>query len=772
VNAKEQVVGLKVRRDKPIDEDDRYVTVSSRAYGGPGARQRVHVPLCALGSGVDVGIVRITEGELKADVATALSSVLTIAVPGVAAWPLALSELQRIAAFSGQKIHEVRIAFDGDARTNPHVARPAAELLKRLQADDHGYQVAIETWAEEQKGVDDALAAGAKITPYRGREAQRVISEILHRAGVVEDGEAIQVLLDSVTTEVDVDQLYSAAVISLLARANAIEVALLIKKVRAICPSLDVKDLRDVIRAARKDYEQQQQQVSQDRDYLQTFSVEDRNTGSLTEEAMAYIAATDIPLSLFRRRQSGVRITQEGRVEDLGPAELRHELNERANWRKGTKLGSVPEEIVQHVLGGGALGWKGFPEIEDVRRWPFLAPNGQIVTAPGYHKNWKTYLALDPLLDWAVEIPGKPRSEEVHWARWLIERELLGQYRYADESGLANTYAMALTAAIVPALNGAPTPLGLVTAGSAGSGKSMLSKIIAAIWEGREPQIISMGVSPEKFLEHLHSIMLRSPAHVIIDNIPPRGLKSPELAAYTTAPYVSVRVLGSSRQVEVPVRWTWLATGNNVDLSGELARRTVQVRIVPHHAIGATVPEDYWEKKKLVKWALEQRPYLVRALLTLVQHWIACGCPKGKVQLGSYEEWSEIIGGILDAAGIEGFLADRDPARLLASSTELSDWHALVARWWAAHGGKVVSASDLLPLVGDLETLAPDTRNTDRSQAMALSSTLRQYRGAPINGYCIEVKERTSTSPHGYRLKEMALGENPIAAERRVRARG
>jgi hypothetical protein len=97
--------------------------------------------------------VRVTEGPLKADVATAISGVLTIAVPGVTLWRQALPVLQVL------QPARVLLSFDGDWRTNTHVTRALAQATQALV--EAGYTVAVETWALSQgKGIDDVLGAG------------------------------------------------------------------------------------------------------------------------------------------------------------------------------------------------------------------------------------------------------------------------------------------------------------------------------------------------------------------------------------------------------------------------------------------------------------------------------------------------------------------------------------------------------------------------------------------------------------------------------------
>src|ERR1700722_10933368 len=97
-------------------------------------------------------------------------------------------------------------------------------------------------------------------------------------------------------------------------------------------------------------------------------------------------------------------------------------------------------------------------------------------------------------------------------------------------------------------------------------------------------------------------------------------------------------------------------TGNNVQLSRELARRTLWSRLEPNS-------EKPWERKSeefkhypLAEWVRQNRGQLIWAALTLIQNWIAQGKKPGTRTLGSFENFSRVIGGVLDAAGIGGFL--------------------------------------------------------------------------------------------------------------------
>jgi Zinc-binding domain of primase-helicase len=115
------VIALKIRIDHAEKNKYRYVT--SSGCGGAKADCAVHIPL---GVSPGCGILRITEGELKADVATALSGIATISIPGVGMWKKALPIVAALAP------HTVRIAMDSDAATNQAVAAARDGLAAAL----------------------------------------------------------------------------------------------------------------------------------------------------------------------------------------------------------------------------------------------------------------------------------------------------------------------------------------------------------------------------------------------------------------------------------------------------------------------------------------------------------------------------------------------------------------------------------------------------------------------------------------------------------------
>jgi hypothetical protein len=173
-----RIIALVVRLDNAPEGMGKYRYISSRSPRNPcspSPGSPAHVPHETRGL---VDVVRATEGVLKADIASRLSGIPTIAFPGVGSWRRILPVLQKLQAKT------VRTAFDADALTNPKVARPLLDCVKELPT--HGYAVELERWpADAGKGIDDVYAAGraADIEILTGPAALQAAEEIAAAAG-------------------------------------------------------------------------------------------------------------------------------------------------------------------------------------------------------------------------------------------------------------------------------------------------------------------------------------------------------------------------------------------------------------------------------------------------------------------------------------------------------------------------------------------------------------------------------------------------------------
>jgi hypothetical protein len=124
--------------------------------------------------------VLLTEGELKADLASKLSGLPVVAAPGCSSWGPCLPLLQALGCKT------VRLAFDADAFDKTPVARALAGCAVGLQ--EAGFAVEVAAWDKGAgKGIDDALQAGAAVSALVGAQALAFISDALTTATAGED---------------------------------------------------------------------------------------------------------------------------------------------------------------------------------------------------------------------------------------------------------------------------------------------------------------------------------------------------------------------------------------------------------------------------------------------------------------------------------------------------------------------------------------------------------------------------------------------------------
>ena len=117
----------------------------------------------------DTSVVRVTEGPLKADVATALDGRYTLGVAGACNWgglvPL-LNGMPRPPS-------KVQLAFDMDRETNEGVAYQMAQMEEALVRA--GYETEVLAWDSGHKGIDDWLLASG----HRGAEGTLIAPSLL-----------------------------------------------------------------------------------------------------------------------------------------------------------------------------------------------------------------------------------------------------------------------------------------------------------------------------------------------------------------------------------------------------------------------------------------------------------------------------------------------------------------------------------------------------------------------------------------------------------------
>ena len=328
---------------------------------------------------------------------------------------------------------------------------------------------------------------------------------------------------------------------------------------------------------------------------------------------------------------------------------------------------------------------------------------------------------------------GKSRTLAAR-TRQFLQIDLLGDFPFVDNSDKAHAIALLLQPFVRSLIEG-PTPLHLIEKPTPGTGATLLAEMLLYPTTGHSTAAMSEGRDEDEWRKRITAKLLAGPSVVLIDNLK-RRLDSAALSAAITTSLWEDRLLGRSEMVRVPVHCAWAATGNNPTLSNEMVRRTIRIRL------DAKVDQPWlregFRHPNLRQWASHNRPGLICASLVLIQAWISAGrpAPLEAPTLGQFEAWSEVMGGILQYAGIHGFLSNM-PEFYETSDAEGAALRRFVELWWETHADSEVAVANLWNMASTAEIEISLGDGNERSQKTRLGILVaglrdRQFRGLRV----------------------------------------
>ena len=364
------------------------------------------------------------------------------------------------------------------------------------------------------------------------------------------------------------------------------------------------------------------------------------------------------------------------------PPALKGRLDRSADYivQKGgrERPARPPDDVVADILS-----WDGLPflELRGIALSPVVVAGGRLVSTPGYDQESGLYLDLN-----RVNIGERmPLREAVQW----INQELLGDFPFVDDASRAHGLALIIQPFVRDLIDD-PTPLYLIDAPSQGTGKGLEAEVTSQVAIGQPAAVMTQPRSEDEVRKRITALLLAGHPLIALDNV--HQLHSAALCAVLTSRVWEDRILGRSQMVRLRNSTTWMATGNNVELSAEMARRVVLIRL----DAGVERPEERTDFRhpQLLRWARAHRSELVTAVLSIVHAWVDAGMPAGEGTMGRFEEWVRVLGGILQVAHVDGFLSNRQ--RLYEDSDhESREWVAFCTLWWERFGTSSVTAGDL-----------------------------------------------------------------------------
>lgn len=374
--------------------------------------------------------------------------------------------------------------------------------------------------------------------------------------------------------------------------------------------------------------------------------------------------------------------------EEMTQNRLWSELNLRILFVRTSDTGEgpreqVPNDVARHIIEQGYL---HLPPAPDVIYAPqYLNADGDVMLSEGYWPERDVILKLNGLK--LPKVPEDPPEEVMLKSRDWLFTELLGDFPFADldkdgketdKPSKAHALAMLLTHFVRPIYDGL-TPLYCIDKPNEGAGGTLLSSLPMVLFDGEENPGATFHYTDDAtdFEKKLVAFLHNSKPTIFFDNI--ESLKNRTLKVSLTSRTLGGRILGLSKNIERPNNFLFVAAGIHPGVDAEMERRCCWIRL---KQVSVDPSERTYRHPQLLKWTREHRVEAIGHLFTLVEYWLSVGAPRfTDRKLASFEDWSEVVGGILSACGVKGFLESKSPRILDTTKMAQEEFMRAVLAW-------------------------------------------------------------------------------------------
>lgn len=505
---------------------------------------------------------------------------------------------------------------------------------------------------------------------------------------------------------------------------------------------------------------------------LAQIQVNNRQLRDIIADSWAAVHARNNPATtgqgpqpfIFKRSGGLVRLScgeHDLQIEPMDEHAVFGMLARVADWVRVTDEACIDTSPVKDVARDMlAYPDEKLPPLDAVATTPLFGTTGDLITAPGYHRSERLWFESQKDL-YDLDFSAPENLMNIEAARALLVDDLLVDFPFVDESDRAHALAALILPFVRRMITGC-TPIHLVEAPMAGSGKGLLCHLISIVATGRVSDSRTLASQDDEARKMLTAELSRGRPIILLDNTDERKkLDCPSLASVVTAETWTDRLLGKSTMLTLPNRALWLITGNNPALSMEIARRCVRIRIDPR--VDRPWRRNGFKHPVVVEWARENRCRLVRAILVIVRAWLAAGQPTSDQRLGSFERWSAVLGGILEVVGIRGFLGSLDDL-YDASDAEGQAWREFTSQWWETFGQAPVKVAELNDFCESRNLMVSERGDGSyRSQETRLGFALSRARDRVFGGLRLtraETRGRAMRGAH-YALARQDPDINP-----------
>lgn len=443
-----------------------------------------------------------------------------------------------------------------------------------------------------------------------------------------------------------------------------------------------------------------------------------------------------------------------------------------AKMRKNPETGALlpvpalfPTGAANSAVNAASLG-EGVPnlrQLHGVTHTPILRADGTVLAEPGYDEaTGLLYLPTDGLV--VPTIPDRPTEQQVASAVALILQPV-ADFPFISARHRANWVAAMITP-LLRAVAPPPYPWFVVSAPQPGSGKTLLAKVIGIV-HGlvTRPELPA---DKEEQRKVISTVLSDTTAPIVLFDNLAGVVRSSVMEALLTSASITDRQLGSQRSMTMSNDRLWMATGNNVKIGGDLARRTYDVTIDPK------TPDPYMRTaftiRDLEGWMEQHRGAYLAALLTVARAWSVAGAKTIDVRSDSYARWDGVMRGLLTFAQLGSeFGQDRESASAGVSEDD-ADWADFLAEVHRVFRAESFQAKDVIARVGNAPNdVQPETLPGDLAEkysrvahgstagvAKSLGRWFSNREGRYANGYTVKAVMDNGKTAKRYQVQPPA----------------
>ncbi len=284
---------------------------------------------------------------------------------------------------------------------------------------------------------------------------------------------------------------------------------------------------------------------------------------------------------------------------------------------------------------GGTL--PNVPELRAVVSGPVLTPDGRWLTQPGFDEQTGIYQTYT-----APVIAEHPTADEVEQAKHVL-LHLVRNFPFAAHKDRSAWLAGLLTPFVRHAFD-EPVPLFLIDKNVPGIGGTLLYQITSTIATGTDQRLSFHQLNEDEASRLVTSVVQRGYQLAVFDDLY-RPFGNHTLARVLSSTHWSTRLLYSQNVAIYPLLTVFWASGNNVQLTSDVSRRVLPIRLKWAPSREGELPNLLGSLTNLHRYAAIGRAEYVQAVMTLVQAFIQSGAAR-TIEIpawGSYSAWSNSV---------------------------------------------------------------------------------------------------------------------------------